>query len=185
MTDSNAIWRFTLSTLAIWRLTHLVAEEDGPWDLLVHFRAKLGNNVFGRLMDCFYCLSLWFSLPLSIWLASGWVGLILHWQALSGAACLLQRITQKTGARFLRVGGLSRRRNMCCGQKRSALIESRKTDPAIVRLHYCGGLSSAQLRGAVTGQLYQFSRPHPVQAVDWRDAALLMQTRMFRQVPCR
>jgi len=85
MTDSNAIWR----------LTHLVAEEDGPWDLLVHFRAKLGNNVFGRLMDCFYCLSLWFSLPLSIWLASGWVGLILHWQALSGAACLLQRITQK------------------------------------------------------------------------------------------
>jgi len=74
---------------------------------------------------------------------------------------------------------------MCCGQKRSALIQSRKTDPAIVRLHYCGGLSSAQLRGAVTGQLYQFSRPHPVQAVDWRDAALLMQTRMFRQVPCR
>jgi len=95
MTDSNAIWRFTLSTLAIWRLTHLVAEEDGPWDLIVRLRMKLGNNVSGRLMDCFYCLSLWFSLPLSIWLASGWIGLLLHWQALSGAACLLQRITQK------------------------------------------------------------------------------------------
>ena len=74
---------------------------------------------------------------------------------------------------------------MCCGQKRSALMASAKKDSAIVRLLYCGGPSSKQLRGAVTGQLYQFSRPHPVQAVAWRDAALLMQTRMFRQVPCR
>jgi hypothetical protein len=93
MNDGNAIWRFTLSALAVWRLTHLFAEEDGPWDLIANFRMKLGTNIFGRLMDCFYCLSLWFSLPLSIWLASGWIGLLVNWQALSGAACLLQSIT--------------------------------------------------------------------------------------------
>ena len=74
---------------------------------------------------------------------------------------------------------------MCCGQKRSTLMATGEAGPVVVKLHYCGGSSSTQLRGAVTGQLYQFSRPHPVQAVDWRDAALLMQTRMFRQVPCR
>ena len=120
MTDSNAIWRFTLSTLAIWRLTHLVAEEDGPWDLLVHFRAKLGNSVFGRLMDCFYCLSLWFSLPLSIWLASGWIGLILHWQALSGAACLLQRVTQKREPFFTGSGAASQGDATCAVVKSEA-----------------------------------------------------------------
>src|SRR6266568_7342426 len=95
MNESSAIWRFTLSALAVWRVTHLFAEEDGPWDSLAKLRLKLGSSILGRLMDCFYCLSLWFSLPLSIWLSTGWIGLLLHWQALSGAACLLGRITNK------------------------------------------------------------------------------------------
>lgn len=41
----------------------------------------------------FYCL--WFSLPLSIWLTSGWIGLLFYWQVLSGAACLLERLSGK------------------------------------------------------------------------------------------
>ena len=41
----------------------------------------------------FYCL--WFSLPLSIWLSSGWFGLLLYWQALSGTACLLEKFTRR------------------------------------------------------------------------------------------
>jgi hypothetical protein len=96
MNDSNPIWRFVLCSLAIWRITHLLAEEDGPWDLIAHLRAALGSSIFGRLMDCFYCLSLWISLPLAIWLSSGWIGLLVHWQALSGVACLLERTTQKS-----------------------------------------------------------------------------------------
>ncbi len=97
MNESNSIWRFVLCALAIWRVTHLLAEEDGPWDLIAHLRGWLGSNILGRLMDCFYCLSLWISLPLAIWLSSGWIGLLIHWQALSGAACLLEKATQKAG----------------------------------------------------------------------------------------
>jgi hypothetical protein len=41
----------------------------------------------------FYCF--WFSLPLSIWLSSGSIGLLLYWQALSGAACLVEKLTGK------------------------------------------------------------------------------------------
>jgi hypothetical protein len=93
MNDSSPIWRFVLAALALWRVTHLVAEEDGPWDVIVRVRERLGASFLGQLMDCFYCLSLWFSLPLAIWLSSGWVGLLLHWQALSGAACLLEKIS--------------------------------------------------------------------------------------------
>ncbi len=95
MNEINPIWRFVLCALALWRVTHLLAGEDGPWDLIVRLRAGLGSSMFGRLMDCFYCLSLWLSLPLAIWLSSGWIGLLVNWQALSGAACLLEKATQK------------------------------------------------------------------------------------------
>lgn len=96
MEGYGPIWRFVLSALAVWRMTHLLAEEDGPWDLVAGVRAALGDGFWGRLMDCFYCLSLWFSLPISIWLASGWMGMLLHWQALSGAACLLEKATNRS-----------------------------------------------------------------------------------------
>ena len=94
MNQNNPVWRFVLCALAIWRITHLLAEEDGPWDLIFRMRAWLGASIFGRLMDCFYCLSLWVSLPFAIWLSGGWIGLLVHWQALSGAACLLEKATQ-------------------------------------------------------------------------------------------
>jgi hypothetical protein len=47
----------------------------------------------GRWICSFYCL--WFSLPLSIWLSSGWIGLLLYWRALSSTACLLERLIGK------------------------------------------------------------------------------------------
>ncbi len=94
MTVNNTIWPFVLSALALWRVTHLFAEENGPWDMLAHLRSRLGASFFGSLMDCFYCLSLWFSLPFAIWLTHGWIATLLHWLALSGAACLLERFTR-------------------------------------------------------------------------------------------
>ena len=95
MDRNYPIWRFILATLAVWRIAHLLAEEDGPWDLVVRLRSALGATFLGRLMDCFYCLSLWISLPLAIWLSQGWIGLLLHWQALSGAACLLEKFAAR------------------------------------------------------------------------------------------
>jgi hypothetical protein len=92
--SNESIWRFCLSALAVWRLSHLLAEEDGPWDVIVRLRARLGSSMLGRMMDCFYCLSMWVSLPLAIWASDGWMGLILQWPALSGAACLLERMTR-------------------------------------------------------------------------------------------
>lgn len=51
--------------------------------------SRLCRGFFGSLMDCFYCAGLWFSLPLTVWLANGgWIAILLHWQALSGAASL-------------------------------------------------------------------------------------------------
>jgi hypothetical protein len=53
-------------------------------------------RVSGRWICTCYCL--WFSLPLSIWLGSGWIGLFLYWQTLSGAACLVEKFTRQPQA---------------------------------------------------------------------------------------
>ena len=84
-------FRFLLAALATWRLTHLLAEEDGPGDLIVKIREGLGDSFFGRLMDCFYCLSLWIAALVAVLLVKQWLEWPLLWLALSGAACLLER----------------------------------------------------------------------------------------------
>lgn len=87
--------RLVLAILATWRITHLLASEDGPADLIVRFRARLGNGVAGKLMDCFQCLSLWIALPLAFFVSRRPLELLLTWLALSGAACLLERLGQE------------------------------------------------------------------------------------------
>jgi len=42
--------------------------------------------------------------------------------------------------------------------------------------------SPIQVRGLVTGRVYQFSCSQPVQAVDQRDSPALLQTSLFRRV---
>ena len=57
--------RLVLAALATWRLTHLLADEDGPHDAVVTLRRRLGDFFVGSLMDCFQCLSLWIAAPLA------------------------------------------------------------------------------------------------------------------------
>jgi hypothetical protein len=85
-----------LSVLSTWRLTHLLAKEDGPWYMIYTIRKAAGAGFFGNLLDCFYCLSIWIALPFGIWLGSNWWEKILSWLALSGAACLLEQATTST-----------------------------------------------------------------------------------------
>jgi Protein of unknown function (DUF1360) len=87
--------RFILAVLATWRVTHLLASEDGPADLVFRLRARLGSSFAGKLMDCFYCLSLWVAAPFALLVTRQILGCLLAWLALSGAACLLERATQE------------------------------------------------------------------------------------------
>ena len=86
-------FRFLLAALAVWRVTHLVAKEDGPWDLLRRFRRGLGEGMLGKLASCFYCLSIWVALLFAWFLGGSLVERIVGWWALSGAAVLLERVT--------------------------------------------------------------------------------------------
>jgi hypothetical protein len=84
--------KFVVAVLATWRVTHLLASEDGPADLVVRFRARLGHGLAGKLMDCFNCLSLWIAAPAALFVSRKPLDWLFTWMALSGAACLLERL---------------------------------------------------------------------------------------------
>lgn len=87
--------RLALGILATWRVTHLLAKEDGPADLVVRFRARMGSRSTGKLMDCFNCLSVWIAAPVALLTFRKPLDRALAWLALSGAACLLERAVQE------------------------------------------------------------------------------------------
>ena len=82
---------FFLCTLAVWRLSHLLACEDGPFDVVVRLRKRVGDGFFGGLMDCFYCLSVWIAAPFAWLLSNDVVTGVVVWLALSGAASLFSK----------------------------------------------------------------------------------------------
>lgn len=84
--------RFALAGAATWRLTHLIALEDGPADAIVKLRVRAGSGQLGELMDCFDCTSIWVAAGFVPFVARRPVELAVSWLALSGVACALQRI---------------------------------------------------------------------------------------------
>ena len=85
--------RFLLAALAVWRVTHLLGQEDGPWDLLRRLRAAAARAGGGRLFGCFYCLSVWIALPAGWFVGTTLAECAVAWLAASGAAILLERLT--------------------------------------------------------------------------------------------
>jgi hypothetical protein len=87
--------KFVLAVLATWRVTHLLANEDGPADIIVRFRALLGNSLAGKMMDCFNCLSIWIAAPAALFVSLKPLEWLMSWLALSGGACLLERLARE------------------------------------------------------------------------------------------
>src|ERR1022692_2975092 len=145
--------------LTVWRITHLLQAEDGPWDLVVRLRRKANDTFWGRLLDCFYCLSLWVALPFALGLGEDWKERLLLWPALSAAASLLPRRTWKT-----------RRKTMsCCGGRRVQATQSTAarppSNPAPKAIRYSHaffryvGTTGLTVVGAATGTRYRFDSP--------------------------
>jgi hypothetical protein len=99
MFGESHVWlRFALAALATWRVTHLLANEDGPANAIVRIRRRLGNGFWGTLTDCFNCLSLWVALPMAFLVGDTAMEWLVGWLALSGAACLLERAGRKNSS---------------------------------------------------------------------------------------
>src|SRR5215469_4140909 len=95
--NSFNLWiRLVVAVLATWRVTHLLANEDGPADIIVKFRRLLGRSLAGQLMDCFNCLSLWIAALAALFVSQRPVEWLMSWLAISGGACLLERLGRES-----------------------------------------------------------------------------------------
>ena len=86
--------------LGVWRVTHLLHAEDGPWDVFSRMRRRLKPGVLSAIFSCFYCLSLWLAIPFALVIATfeaaGWGETLLFWPALSAGAIVVERLMTVT-----------------------------------------------------------------------------------------
>lgn len=89
-----------MASLAVWRLSELVAIDNGPFHLFKRGRAALKNKPkLQELASCPYCGSSWITIGATAWLA--WRGLIeaadspFWWAAIWGGAMGVMRIVRK------------------------------------------------------------------------------------------
>ena len=92
MTESNIIWRFLVCAFTVCRLTpSLAGEKRAGYRTASH--ALWPDFGLYCLVVCFRSLNFWISLPIAIWLSSGWVGLLMQWQSIAGPNDIRERST--------------------------------------------------------------------------------------------
>lgn len=88
---------FIIAALAVWRISHMIANEYGPFEMFERLQSWAGVKVFthdetntpiGNLLLCPLCLSVWFAIPFAVWLGGDTP--VLWWLGLSGAASALE-----------------------------------------------------------------------------------------------
>lgn len=63
--------------LAVWRVSSLLAQEDGPYNILARFRKYIGirytehpipecRNEFARMIACMWCNSVWVGMAATV-----------------------------------------------------------------------------------------------------------------------
>ena len=87
---------YLVVVIVVWRITHLITEEDGPFDVVIKLRKFVGNSFFGKLMDCFYCASVWIGFGAAIYITRDPELCIILTLYYSGASILLEKLTAKT-----------------------------------------------------------------------------------------
>jgi hypothetical protein len=92
----NEIEKYFILVIVVWRLTHLISAEDGPFDLIYKLRKLAGDSFFGKLMDCFYCLSIWIGLGCAFFAAwNNPIEVVILTLYYSGASLILEKLTNK------------------------------------------------------------------------------------------
>ena len=87
---------FVVYACVVWRITHLLVAEQGPFQLFERIRnvtAKLPQ--LGEPLHCQYCASLWVAFGFAYFAQPMWADRIIWTLALSGAALLLDRFSDR------------------------------------------------------------------------------------------
>lgn len=103
--NPSPLWlKLLMAALATWRVSSLLVNEDGPGDLLLKFRYRVGTHELdeydrplsnlGKLFACVWCMSVWVSVIVAVVaITPFWVVLIPL--ALSAVAILIQSVVRQ------------------------------------------------------------------------------------------
>ena len=92
---ANVFYEFSLGTLAVWRIAHLLQAEDGPGMWSSTCVAELGQDSRGSSSIAFYLSECMDAAPFAVHLGETWSRRIILWLALSAGAILLERATDR------------------------------------------------------------------------------------------
>lgn len=85
--------KIVIDILIVWRLTHLLQSEKGPYGVIERFTKWLTpGGLASELVSCFYCLSVWFGIIVAL-VRCGDITFLPYSLALSGGAILAQLIS--------------------------------------------------------------------------------------------
>jgi len=87
------VLQLILAILAVYRVAHMIAKEDGPFDVLSWIRGKVDPEQkawIGRGLNCVVCLSFWLSLVVFA-LGGSW----LEWLAVAGGVMIFHKSVNK------------------------------------------------------------------------------------------
>ena len=94
---------FALAVLACYRLAILIASDDGPGDVLLRLRARLGAYDYGddgrpetsagRLVSCEYCVGVWIAAALALLLFPIGLMSFVYWLSIAGGQAFLWSVT--------------------------------------------------------------------------------------------
>lgn len=93
--------RLVVASMAVYRVAHMLAREDGPFDLFTRWRDRIGQrNWIGRGFHCVLCISFWLSIPAALWVLNTWItGLIfdmtIFWLAIAGLVLVFHQLEGK------------------------------------------------------------------------------------------
>lgn len=86
---------FVILSLAVWRVTRIIVVEDGPFDVFVKLRARLGAHKqetwVQRGLTCMACISFWLGIIPTLMYFGVSVEAVIYGLALSAASVVLMR----------------------------------------------------------------------------------------------
>jgi hypothetical protein len=81
---------FIVAVLASYRISHMIAREDGPFDVLSTIRGHIDpqqKTWIGRGLSCPLCISFWVTLIVALLIGGTW----LEWLGMAGAMIPLNK----------------------------------------------------------------------------------------------
>ena len=82
---------FVIVALATWRVTALVAYEQGPFGVLGGLRRLMVRLRLGQLVACFHCLGFWVAGVAALVVYGVEMSTLLFWLAIAGSVSIVER----------------------------------------------------------------------------------------------